>query len=593
MSISFSGIGSGLPVSDWIEAMMQAEQYRLTRYQENKYEAQNARTALSSIESKVTSLRSALEKLTDANIAKTLDIFAKRTVSSSDEDIATATASTNSSTQKIELEIDRLATSTTAKSLTEIGEYINGSEKFSSLTSNSVDDEGTYGTFSFYADGVKHDFTIQEDDTLNDIVNDINNAGITGLEASIEDGKFKLKTDDASISNLTLGSNADTSDFLNVMRLSTADAQSITDPTYEQVYESTSTISKVDIEGKIIDGSANLSGTFSGTYTFKIGGAEFTVDENTTLQGLISKINNEDDAGVLINYDSRENKFNLTSTESGETAINLEDTSGDFLKQIGLIDSGGNSLASQTLGENALIRVNGSTDAIEVNSNTVTGDMSGIEGVTISLNSVTEAGEKITLDVAQDTEQLTSAVKDFVEKFNAVISEIDRETSTGQDLKGEYSLVSMRNSLRTMVTDMVSGLSEYNSFGMIGISTGDVGTSVEEDTNALEFDESEFLKAIEGNPGEVKALLVGDSDLGITGILQQLEEKAENVLDPINGYFATKEDSYNTTVANLDESIEKEETRLEDIRERLTLQFSQMDQYIAQMQQQQSALSLL
>lgn len=586
MSIQFSGVGSGLPVQEWIDAMMQAESTRLNKYYEDKDEAQKAKTTLNSVESKFTSLRFSLEKLTDANLAKTLDLFEKRKATSSDEDIATASAETNASVQKIDLSVESLATATSAKSLIEVGKVIDGSEKFTDLSNGEA--EG--GTFSIYVDGEKNEFTIEKEDTLNDIIADIN-ATIDGAEASIQDGKLQIKTDDAKITTLNFGSSSDTSNFLNVMNISTADAEAIDppDPTYEKIYTSTHSVSKVDMEGKIVSGDANLAGTFSGTYTFKIGGTEFTVNENTTLQGLMSKINNDDDAGVTISYDARENKLNLTAKEEGEIAINLEDTSGDFLEQVGLINSG-NSLDSQTLGDNAKVRINGS-DVIEVNSNTITSDMSGIAGVTINLNETTEVGDSISINVKQDTEQLTSAIQDFVTKFNSVINEVDAKTATDKDLHGEYSLISIRNSLRTMATDMVPGLSEYNSFSMVGISTGDVGKSVDEETNTLIFDKDKFLKALEDNPAEVKALLVGDKEAGITGVLQNLEAKVENVVEPVNGYFATREDSFNSSIASLDDAIAREQDRLDSRRDQLNYKFTQMDQYISQMQQQQSALA--
>ncbi len=596
MPIQFSGLGSGLPIQEWIDATIRNESTRLYRYKEDKNEAQNAKSALSSVESKFSSLRFAIENLTDANLAKTLDLFEKRTVSTSDDTVATATAESGSAMQQIKLEIERLATATTAQSITEVGQLIDGSEKFLDLSSASLKggEEGEEGTFSIYVDGVKHEFTINETDTLSDIVDNINNEGIAGLQASIENGNFQLKIDNDNIGELTLGSSSDSSNFFNVMNLSTATAANISDAPYDQVYASVDTVSKVDEEGAILNGDANLSGSFTEeSYTFKIGDAEFTVEGDLTLQGLISRINNDDDSNVVISYDARENKFNLISTEPGSTAINLEDTSGDFLQQIGLITAGGDSLSSQTLGENARVYVNGSTEALEVNSNTITSDISGIIGVTISLKDITEAGETINLNIEQDTDKLTSAVENFIKSFNSAIDAVDKETSSGNDLYGEYSLVSIRNNLRSMVTDMASGLSDYNSFGMIGISTGDVGTSVEEETNTLEFDKDEFLAALKNNPSEVKALLVGDSDLGITGILQDLESVVEGTLDPVNGYFESREDSLNTTIANLDNILENEEERLEKRRDQLTLKYNQMDQYISELQSQQSALSLL
>ena len=329
------------------------------------------------------------------------------------------------------------------------------------------------------------------------------------------------------------------------------------------------------------------------SYTIQIGGAEFEIDADTTLQDLINNINSDDDADVIASYDMRENKLVLTATEAGKTAINLEDTSGDFLEQIGLITVGGDSLSSQTLGENASVYINGSAEALEVNSNILTSDISGLTGITINLKNLTEVGETIKINVEQDTEVLTSAVEDFISKFNATINEIDSKTSTGKDLSNEYSLVSLRNNLRLLATDNVDGLSSYDSFGMIGISTGAVGTSVEEETKTLQLDKDKFLEALQNNPEEVKSLLIGDSDSGITGVLQQLEAKVESVSDPVNGYFAAREDSMDRMIVDIDKSILKGEERLIQRRKILEQQFNQMDAYISQMQQMSSTLAML
>ena len=590
MSIQFGGVGSGLPVQDWINALMQAESTRLTSYQQSEVDAKNAKSTLSTVESKFSSLRSSIEKLTDANLASSMDLFERKTTTSSDETVATSTVANNASVQKIDLEVESLATSTTAQSTSEIGQTIDGTETFVDLSNK----EATEGTFSFYTDGVKHEFTVSDTDTVNDIVNNINNAGISGLTADVNAGKFEIKTDSTQISSFVMGSSADTSDFFNVLHLSTATGSSISESPYDTLFTSTDNVSKVDTSGKIIGNEVNLTGTFDqSSYTFKIGGADFTIDSNTTFQDLISQINSNQDANVNASFDLRTNKLVLTSKDPGKTAINLEDTSGDFLQQVDLITAGGDSLSSQTLGDNAKVYLNGSATALEVNSNTITSDISGITGVTMNLKDTTAAGETISINVDQDTDQVTNAVSDFVDKFNAVINEVDKNTATDGKLSGEYSLVSLRNVLRTTVTGLVSGLSTYDSLGMVGISTGSVGTSVDTDTKTLQLDKDAFLKALQDKPDEVKALLVGDSSQGITGVLQDLKTKVESSLDPTNGYFAARDDSFDSKISDIDNSITREQDRLKSRRDQLTKQFNQMDQYISQMQQQQSALSSL
>ena len=108
MSIQFGGIGSGLPVQDWIDAIIQAESNRLNSLKTKKYAVQNSKTALNTVESKFSSLRSSVEKLTDANLASVFDLFERKKITSSDtdKDIATATVSTNAAVQKIDLDAE-------------------------------------------------------------------------------------------------------------------------------------------------------------------------------------------------------------------------------------------------------------------------------------------------------------------------------------------------------------------------------------------------------------------------------------------------------------------------------------------------------
>lgn len=589
-TIQFSGLGSGLPTSDWVNALIQAESLPLNNLQTKESKVKTSQSTLSAVASDFSALRSALEKITDASLASSLDLFKKTKVTSSDADKASATATSKASTQKIDLKIESLATATTAKSTTATGQVIDGSETFTDLGSGTA----TAGTFSFYTNGVRHTFTIGEGDTLNNIADTINNAGISGVQADVNSGKFEIKIDDSQISSFQIGSSADTSNFFNVMHLSNAPQQDITQDPFNKMYASTADVSKVNAEGTIIGNTANLAGSFTaGTYKFKLGGDEFTINSDTTLQGLINNINSSDTAGVIASYDANENKLVLTSKTPGKTAISMEDTSGDFLQQMNLITAGGDSLSSQTLGDNAKVYINGSTTATEVNSNTLTGDVSGLTGVTISLNDVTDAGKNISLNVQQNTDDLVSAVSDFVDKFNAAINDVNGQTAHGSNLSGEYTLVSLKNSLRTMVTNRVDGLSNYDSLSMIGITSGVVGTKVSANTKTLQFDQSQLIDALQKNPAEVKALLVGDSANGISGILQQLGTSVANMTDPVSGYFASRDDSYNSQIATLDKSITDTQGRLDKRKTQLETQFNQMDQYISQLQQSSSSLSSL
>ena len=599
MGITFGGVGSGLPVQDWITQLVALKRIPVDKLYTKKDTLNSSKTALSTVESKFSSLKTSVLKLTDANLATSFDIFNAKKATSSDETIATVSAANTAITQKVSLKVESLATSTKASSLTAVSKTMTGTELFTSIANK----QGTVGTFSIYTNGTKNEFTIEATDTLDNIVKKINDKfDPTGdedysdntVKASITDGKLEINYDNTDVTNLTLGSSADTSNFFNIMQLSTADPVDNGDGTTS--FTSLTPINTINLSGTIIGNAANLDVSDLDPITagtFKIGKTEFTIDATTTMSGLISKINKDANAGATAQFDATTNKIVLTSKNPGQTAINLENGTSNFLNKIGLITAGGDSLSSQTLGNNAKVYVNGSTTALEANSNTITGDISGITGLTINLKNTTEVGDTIDINVDQDTDQINTALDDFVSKFNAMASTVSEHTATGKTLHGEYSLIGLKNTFRSMTTDRVSGLTSYDSLAMIGISTGAIGKLASDTSNALILDKDKLLEALNENPSEVKALLIGDKTAGITGIFEKLEDKLTSVLDPVSGYFSVKEDSFNTMITDNDKSITRGEDRITAYKTMITKQFSEMDSYISKMQQQGSSLSNL
>lgn len=587
--ITFSGVGSGLPIQTWIEQLVAAQRVPIDNLITKKSSYNRIKNTLNSVESDFRALKTSVQKLTDSNIASSFDIFNARLATSSDTSIATVTASNSAAVQNLTLSVESLATSTKAQN-SNFGATIGGTDVFTNIANK----QGEEGTFSFYVNGVKKEVTVAETDTLDNIVTKINTAGGGNITASITDGKFKMAYNTSAVTSLKLGSNADTSNFFNVMQLSTAPLADEGGGNYS--FSSISQINKINLSGAVVGNAANLNitGDPITAGTFKIGKAEFTITETTTLSSIVSNINRNSDAGVMAQIDTKTNKLILTAKEAGNTAINLENGTSNFLSQVGLIVNG-NALTSQiaTMGTNAKVYLNGSSTAIEVNSNTITGTTSGISGLTINLKKVTESGETIDININQDTDQIKSVLDEFITKYNKVLSSVDYNTAKDKDLHGEYSLINIKNSVRTLTTGRISGLSDYDSLAMIGISTGKVGKSADDTSTSLKMDTNTFLEALQTNPDQVRTLLIGDSEAGITGLFQNLENKLESVLDPVSGYFEARDDSMNSSIASIDKSITRGEDRLLTYKEMITKQFSNMDQYISQMQQQSQSISSL
>ena len=92
MSISFSGLASGLDTSGWVEALVSVRQEKVATLKVDLSGLQKVKSTLNDTRSSFTNLRASLEKLTDAKFGGTFDLFGKNSAVSSNEDLFTATA---------------------------------------------------------------------------------------------------------------------------------------------------------------------------------------------------------------------------------------------------------------------------------------------------------------------------------------------------------------------------------------------------------------------------------------------------------------------------------------------------------------------
>jgi len=595
MAISFSGVGSGLPTGDWINALVQAESVPITRLSDKSTAIGTQKANLNTIMSNFTSLKSSVQTFTDANIVSAFDLFARKKTNVSDSTLLTASVSSTATVQDLTVKINQLASATVASSVNNPGKVSTGDTKITELNNYT----GKNGKFSIYVNNQKHEFELDGTSgksTIGDVVNMINSQFADGeVTASLSaQGKFKLDVDNAKVSSINLGSNTDTSNVFNVLRLAKTplNIANPTTPDNIDYFQSSSPLTSINIHGSLIGNAANLN-TEVTAGTFTIGGTEYTVDAQSTISSLIGKINSDAKSGVNASYDSTNNKLVIKSKTPGATAINIEKGSSNFTDVMGLTNGTDLATGSQVLGNNALLEING--QSIEANSNTVTEDISGIKGLTLNLLGTTsdavDKTSEIKINVQQNTDDLSSALDTFIKSFNNITTAVSNATKVGGTLKSEFNLVRLQSSLRSTATGQVKGISssQYNSLASIGVTTGAIGSSVSADTSKLSVDKEKFLKALSENPEDVKALLIGDKSRGITGVMQSLKTQTETSLDPVNGYFKARSNSFDNQMSDIADSIKKKNEYLESYRKRLTTQFSQMDTYISQLKSQQAS----
>lgn len=577
-TISFSGLASGLDTKSWVEAFVSVKQQKVTALQTDLKSKQTVKNTLNDTRSKFTTLRSAIEKLTDAKFGGSMDLFAKNSATSSDTDIFTATATSGATRQNYDITVQQLATYTKATSKNAASAVADDNTKLKNL---GISD----GTLTAYVNGQKYSVNINDTNTLGDlkaklagfgVKTDIDNNGVLSFSAQNEGDTIHI------------GATTDSTNLTSLIGLTQQEDGS---------YKSTNSLFKATVASKLTSKDSGFN-TQIKEGTFSIGGATFKITDKTTLSSLISEINSNDDAQAYAFWDDAAGKLSITSKKEGASYINIEAGTSNFTDVMGLTTSEWNDdgtvksskmyTDAQELGKNAQFTING-TKMIST-SNTVTSDISRMDGITLTLKKVsTEESGTSTLKVTQDTSGLVEAVKSFVSAYNDVLSNVDEVTANGANLHGETSLTSLRNTIRSYATAKNSSNGGvYNLLSEIGISTSSAdGNNLNADTNSLTLDEDKLKKALEENPESVKSILTGEG-----GVLTMMEDAVEQSLKATTGFFDVKTSTLDSDIKKMETKIKKQNTNISTYKAQLEKKFSAMETTIAQMQQNyQSFLS--
>ena len=440
-----------------------------------------------------------------------------------------------------------------------------------------------------FLDGKKYGIEIEEEDTLNDVIDKINNATKTSeedeglIKASLENGILTIKPTDAN-SSLVLGSVGDTSNIVSALKL------------YEENgngFESKYPVSNVNTAKAMASDESGLGEiNFTGeneTGKIKINGVEFSVDKNTTLDSLISKINGNSETHVKASYDSLMNKLILTSTETGKSNIALESEDTNLLNVLKLTQGTGDderiANGSQELGKNAIVLVN--DNEVISNSNTITGESSGIANLSITVKKATtgieDVPESAKLTINPDYSKVKDALKTFVDAYNDVVTTTKTAVSNDGAMAHDSSLSSILNTIKSVTTTSSENDGTFSVLSQIGITTSS------SDPNKLEINDSKLTEVLEKDFESVKFLLSdGYVNENNNGIFDKLLKNVDGILDADRGYFTTKTESLDSQMKLLNSRIDRANTQLSKYEIRITDQFNRMDTVMSQLSTQLS-----
>lgn len=504
MSIGLGvGLISGMNYESMISQITALNQRPINNLALRQSQYQQKISAYNAINSRLIQLDSALQRLSDP------DDFQSASANSSQESALTAAAADSAAAGVYSIDVTQLAQSERRAA--------QGVE----ATDTVIADAGG-GQFSFRigADGARQSIDVDADMTLAELRDAINDADM-GVTANIvndgsDDTPYRLTlTVDVTGADNTIQfiDNDTTLDFEKTVRDAEADA------------------------GNSYAGTATSSGTYTGT-----GAKDFLV-----------KVVTSGAVGVA--------EFQV-STDGGETwsdSLTSSETATDIGDGVQISFSAADDLAVDDQftieafdpflrqAQDAALEVDGI--AVTRSTNSVSGV---IDGVTINLADVTEETAQLTVSVDKTTAK--STIRDFVNAYNSLVQEIDRQTAydaendVASPLMGDSTVRSIRSSVTNLVTGRIPGMSadRLNSLGQAGVSLNRNGQ--------LEIDSARLDEALASNYEDVVALFattgttenanlsfVSASDTGLTGgnfevnvtrAAARAEVSGANVIDP-------------------------------------------------------------
>lgn len=420
--------------------------------------------------------------------------------------------------------------------------YISETTRLDSLNGGMGVPKGKIRVTDGTGKAVVIDLTQDSDDTIGDVLRDINARGL-GIRARINDtGDGILLENTAGTGVITVAEegNSGTAKALNLL------------------------------------GSSEAGGNLDGSFKVSI-----ELDADDTVNDLVTKLQ-EANAPVfanLLNDGSGLNpvRLNLTSKQSGSAGALLIDT-GTTSVNLTTVSRGKDAVVLFGSNESGLTPIQ-----LKSSSNTFN-DI--LPGVSIDVKAVTS--QPVVVTVAENDDAVVDAVNDLVDAFNGIKDYISTNRSYNQETGAKGLLFNessvrmvertLNNFINTPITDTGS---TFRTLGELGIKLNGTGK--------LSFDESAFRSKLVSDPESVSKFFTTKG----TGLTDKFKSMIESFSDPVDGVLTFRVDTLSDTIVRQNASISQMSERLDVRKERLFNQFVGLELALAEMSGQQSALQQL
>lgn len=329
-------------------------------------------------------------------------------------------------------------------------------------------------------------------DSLNDVRDKINAAGISGVTATVNatgPATFELEISGTQVFD-------DDGGVLQDLGIVGANSVATVDTRFGEIANANVQAGDtISISGRNRDGDQ-----IAGTFTIS--------NNNLRIDNLLNTVEGLYGGDVTASVDAM-GRISLADNITGTSQLTLTLTAnneggGDLsFGALAVTTQGADARSSELqAGSDAEVRINGIN--LTRSTNTIT---DAVEGVTLTLNAVTEEDEVIEVSVTKDdTTQLRAQLEAFVSEFNTAMGTIEAQmavnTDTGESssLTGDATILGVQSRLRSAIISEINVEGEFNALVFMGINFDRSGE--------LTIDNERLTNALENNLEDVQALFV-------------------------------------------------------------------------------------
>lgn len=590
-----SGLASGMDTDEIIKSLMKAQRIPMDKLAQKKQLLEWKRDDYRTLNNKILEFRNAAfdMKLESSYLAKT--------VTSSQDSIVSVTGSAAANEGQYALKIEKLAKSASLTS---------GDLAGAASSAKTIGSLGLVSNTQLTITGEKgvKSIAIKTSDTIEQLVTAINTeSASTGIKASYDSTMDRLfftssKTGETSKINLEL---VNGESINNIIGIEAKDgAQSFAS------------------ESSLVNGA--LVGTSVFTVNYDNVDYNFNVTNTTTVGDLVDQMNSDlNGAGINV-YLNSSGKLSIYNRDTTKTVLYSDDQGNAVVNALGLDAMTVNNSIKSVTGANAKVLFNGIEAEYESNTFTIVG---------MTFNAKQVSATTVDIGVSQDVDTVVDTIKKFVEKYNSLIDEVNKEVIEKRDrdyqpltdtqredmdddeikkweerarngmLANDGILSGGLVSFRGALSESVSGLpvGQLKSLSEIGISNINIKSSTitgsYADRGKLYIDETKLKQALTDNPDEVMALFTTNgATVETDGIATRLYDKASALFSQITekaGSTTSVETNYlmGTENIRLTKQLSNLAERLDDLETRYYKQFTAMETYLSQMNSQSAWLT--